>query len=934
MKIRTKVNITDEDFKITNESVSGIVKAVDSPGVRVNILNMHTQKGVLAAKNNTNPKGIARLESPNGAGETDSYTYETFLVINGKEYSFKDMKYNLYMNDKKFNIINNIYSITYFGYKKHSFKNKHHTEIKINHPTEKTESLIYEFDAANIENIINSVSFGCDFNKVVPGSDPKKLKWKGKESYIEINGKKVPKLDNDNNFTINAETKSIFISYLPNKKKEFLFNFFPNGDPDYFLIFVRDGNRLGFGGRDYFYGTQDTSAQIGGDVELKENEFNSIFVDLKKKEIYVNGEALNMDVHQHVTIGAGGDNISRGDINDTSELYISNIPHTNSYGSPYISQIVCFNESFSNEIIKTITPDLVNTISSNINTKHPNVIHATDESNQYIPPFTAYDLTTNANDITGKNNAEAHNIEFTTDGKYKGAKFTGGVLGANTYNNGIHIPGDKIKNLKEFTFACKAKGSGVLFETDYFEGASTSQATGWALFTWMVDKAIADDKKITINFDEPDDSEWHTWIFTINHYGEAAVYLNSKRIASGNIAGKPYYNGQSYADTGTNIGASYDTGFTGFIKNVVIMDKALTDDESQALNDIIKRSPNRLLKLNDTYRLNLHNAFKKYYPYTYYPLMESLNSCLSKERYFHVNGNQNVTFDSKHFKGLFFDGGFSINTTSKYVSQIKSFSASIEITMNDFGSKNSNGSRIQPFFEKGNFSVMAYNDEDSPKFALYDGDYKIKSDIDLADGKTHLLYFTHEDGVKNTVYIDNKLVGTSKASKLSDGNIIIGDHTFRENGHTVHNMLESTYVRNLIIKEGVVTAKNLKDNLNNQRQYYGLGEKLLFKLLSKNNGLDVSKIKTDDKTSPYQIRICGYNILKYIPADPEEESYTIKFITKDNIVELYINNIKEAEFDTEFFNQELTLVVGDIEYVVGADDIDTLNTILEIAEEL
>ena len=948
MLIKTNVTITDKKFKINNENVSEIVGAVNSPGVRVNILDMHTQKGVLAAKNTTNPKGIALLETQNGAGETESYIYETFLVINGKEYSLKDIKYTFTMNNDKLRIINNIDNTPYFNCKEYKFQKNQYTQIKVNNGVEKTKALTRQFNVLNIEEIVKSISFSCDFNKIPEGQEIKSLKWIGNPSYIEIGGKKVPNTDYNNYIEIDAATSTIFISYYPNKDSEILFSYRPSNNDDMGISFSREGNRIGFGEINYFFNQQDTSPTYGGNAPIKENEFNYIVVNLSKAIIYVNGVRVPMSSRQAKAFFA---NINTSELTSTNKIKIGHLDNVHEFSNAHISQIVCFNESFSNEIIKTITPEMINFIMSDNIQKFipyseskkslPNVIHTIEVEpddpyvpQAYIPPFTAYELTENATDITGKHTLEPHNVEFTTDGKYACAKFTGGVMGANTYNNGIHIPGDKIKNLKEFTFACKAKGTGVLFQTDYFGDAVDAQATGWGLFTWMIDKAIAADKKITINFDEPDDSKWHTWIFTVNHYGEAAVYINSKLIASGSIKGKPYYNGQFYANTGTNIGASYDAGFTGFIKNVVIMEKALNSEEVSLLNTIVSKTPKRFLKPDDQYVVPFKNSFKKYFPYTCYPWLEGLQSCVSKERNLKVNGNQNITFDSKDFKGLFFDGSFSVSTNSNYMSQMKSFSVMMEITMNDFGSRNSDGSQIQPFFVKDKFKVMAYNEGFPSKFSLYDGDYEINSDIDLADGKTHLLYFVHEDGVKNILYIDNQLIGTSKASKLFNSDILIGDYVFKVNGNPVHNMLESTYIRNLAIKEGEASVEDLEKVLNDQKKYCGLGEKLLLELLGKDNKLDVSKIKTDDKVFPYQIRICGDDVLKYIPTDPKEESYTIKFVTKDNVVELYINDVKAAEFDSKFFNQELTLLAGNTKYIVGADDTDSLNALLQAAEEI
>ena len=189
-----------------------------------------------------------------------------------------------------------------------------------------------------------------------------------------------------------------------------------------------------------------------------------------------------------------------------------------------------------------------------------------------------YQLDDNANDTGGTHNGEEHNVSYIA-GKFMDAvKFNGGSMGANTYNNGIHLDGTVTRDKTVFTLSCWVKGTGLILQSDYY-GDANGWATGWAISTDKVDKAISASKIKTVKFSSADTKTFHHFCAVIDHTDKAKIYIDGALVASGDISGDVYYNGRYYADTGENIGSAYKNGFNGLIDQVRIFNRALTDAE-------------------------------------------------------------------------------------------------------------------------------------------------------------------------------------------------------------------------------------------------------------------------------------------------------------------------------------------------------------------
>ncbi len=196
-----------------------------------------------------------------------------------------------------------------------------------------------------------------------------------------------------------------------------------------------------------------------------------------------------------------------------------------------------------------------------------------------------YPFNGNAYDLSGSHNGIWHGTEQYDTGKFgQGAKFYGSTMGLNSYNAGIHLDGTVTRDKIVFTFSGWIKGSGVIIQSDYY-GDTNGYATGWAILTNQIFKALSNWSAKQVTFTEPDMSHFHHYVVVMDHNGNAIVYLDGNIVAEGDISGAVYYNGQYYANTGENIAASYSSGFTGIIDQVRIFNYALTPDQVKFLDN-------------------------------------------------------------------------------------------------------------------------------------------------------------------------------------------------------------------------------------------------------------------------------------------------------------------------------------------------------------
>jgi len=196
-----------------------------------------------------------------------------------------------------------------------------------------------------------------------------------------------------------------------------------------------------------------------------------------------------------------------------------------------------------------------------------------------------YEFEGNANDTGGIYNGTWNNNEQYNAGKIgQGAKFDGNNMGLNSYNAGINLPNSLVRYKTVFTLSCWIKGRGCILQTDYH--GAISFATGWAILTDSIVKCLSRYSRRLFRFDPPNSNIFNHFLVVFNHGGNTKVYINSVLVAEGNTSGDIYYDGRYYADTGTNLGAAYESSFTGIIDQVRIFNRALTDDEVQYIYNV------------------------------------------------------------------------------------------------------------------------------------------------------------------------------------------------------------------------------------------------------------------------------------------------------------------------------------------------------------
>ena len=195
-----------------------------------------------------------------------------------------------------------------------------------------------------------------------------------------------------------------------------------------------------------------------------------------------------------------------------------------------------------------------------------------------------YKLLDDAKDMLGKEDGTPHNVAFD-----KAAIFDGGTMGTNKYNNGIKIPDEVLRNETEFVVSVLLKGSGIIIQTDYYGDTNKSFATGWSISTNGIFKALSRSSAKRISFSEPNKDKFHHYVIHFNHNGKATVYVDGIEVASGDVSGNIFYDGRYYAATGTNIGASYASGFKGEMRDMMIMKGSITAKEVYYLFEYYKK---------------------------------------------------------------------------------------------------------------------------------------------------------------------------------------------------------------------------------------------------------------------------------------------------------------------------------------------------------
>jgi hypothetical protein len=127
-------------------------------------------------------------------------------------------------------------------------------------------------------------------------------------------------------------------------------------------------------------------------------------------------------------------------------------------------------------------------------------------------------------------------------------------MGSNTYLAGVHLPGNVARDKTAFTMVSKIKGTGIVLQSDFYGDSSGGYATGWAIYSNVLYKSLYKTSKKTVEYGGIDfESAPRVLAVSMDHYGDAVVYVDGVMVVSGDLSGDVYYDGRYYADTGENI---------------------------------------------------------------------------------------------------------------------------------------------------------------------------------------------------------------------------------------------------------------------------------------------------------------------------------------------------------------------------------------------
>lgn len=190
--------------------------------------------------------------------------------------------------------------------------------------------------------------------------------------------------------------------------------------------------------------------------------------------------------------------------------------------------------------------------------------------------------------------------------------FPGGSMGSNTYNAGLHLDGSVMRDKDQFTASFLAKGAGVVIQTDWYTDTGGWE-TGWG-FTVSdtlvrFRKALSSTSMKQVAGDAGHDTNsWLHYVVVVDHAGEVVIYQNGLEVLRGDISGARYYDGDSYANTGENIGAAYSGSYNGEIDEFKVFPRLLSGAEATELyqdlfevgqyeDEVLADSPSAYFKL-------------------------------------------------------------------------------------------------------------------------------------------------------------------------------------------------------------------------------------------------------------------------------------------------------------------------------------------------
>jgi len=353
----------------------------------------------------------------------------------------------------------------------------------------------------------------------------------------------------------------------------------------------------------------------------------------------------------------------------------------------------------------------------------------------------------NINDLSEKNHVSSgeNHITYVPGKNGTGAYFNGKKMGYRSYNAGIHLDGHVAKNKRKFTLSCWVKGRGVVFQSDLYR--TRYKYSGWGIFTNRIFKAINRLKIKQFTFNHRLDDRFHHFAVTVDHDGSATVYIDGTQIKSRDISGNPYYNGYYGANTGENIGAAYNEGFTGIIDDFMVFNRILTSDEIYQIysKSTIHKNPNQFIVYNSS-NIDL-SGNKLFIPYEYrfegqdiYNIVHNDDKTVTVSFMFKSNhtGKYSISISNKNIETILDEFEYN-NTLGKFQRITKTFDLSQFRRLNEVH-KDNNLSLIlriasldRNVASVGYHSGVVYTTSNST-FFTHQGDYIVLSDLQMEHG--------------------------------------------------------------------------------------------------------------------------------------------------------------------------------------------------------